>query len=363
MIAQRRGVLGWRGVVVMAALIVAMVAFIALRRWERAHANVAAPAVARGVLESLPAGAVVAAELDLRALRAHPLTAAWLREPRVLEGLGDITAICGADPLEQVERLGVAVPTSNEAGFGLVALGSIDAGLLSTCAERLIARRGGTPSRELVAGFSVVRDAALPEGARVAVRRGGPLFLAEPAYLARALRMLTSAQPSLADDPAHAALRRRVGDGVLVVTAVLSKEQRTTLAVELERQGVIGSPFVGLAGGAVAVSLGERLDWHVVASCDAGGSAAAIGDQLRQELKTQAATPLAKLVGYASLLERVTVEVDGSDVHLRAALPPEDVLFVFRRVVALQRLAGGDAAPAANPLAPASTGAPAKDEK
>ncbi len=355
MSGHKRGVLGRRGAILLVALLGTMAGVLALRRGAGAHAKEAPHAAQRTVLESLPAGAVVAAELDLRALRNHPLTSAWFREPRIIEGLGDIATLCGADPLEQVERVAVAVPTSLDAGFAIVAQGDIDAGALSTCASRVILRREGKPIQEFIDGFSIVADGAVPGGARVAARRGGPLFLAEPAYLARAMRVLSSSEPSLAADPAHAALRRRVGEGVLVVTALLSQEHRATLASELERQGVVGSPLVGLASGAISASLGEQLDCHVLLSCDEAAAASSLGDLLRAELKTQAAAPLAKLVGYASLLERATVEVTGFDVHLRASLPPNDVLSVVRRVVALQRLTRSSAAAASSsPPTPAS---------
>ena len=353
MSGSRRGVLGRRGIVFFLALIAAMVGYFGLRRWERTLARDVPPRAARSVLQSLPKGAVLVAELDLGALRTNPLTRAWLDEPRVVEGFGDIAALCGSDPLGQVERLAVAVPTGSDAGFGLVAQGKLDAGLLSTCAKKLIERRGGRTKIELDQGFTIVRDATMPDGARVAVRGDGPLFLAEPGYLAHAMRALGSAEPSLADDPEHSALRRSGGEGVFVVTAVLTPEQRLALVDELRKQGVVASPFAAVKGGALSIALSARLEVHAVAACDEARFAEPIAAQIREELKTQAATPLAKLVGYATLLERVSVETEGSEVHLRAALPAEEVLSVFRRVLALQRLMGGAAN---NEPRPASSG-------
>ncbi|MBM4358059.1 MAG: hypothetical protein FJ096_08100 [Deltaproteobacteria bacterium] len=351
--SRRRGVLDRRGIVLLVTLVATMLGWIAFRRWEARRVSPAheATALARRPFESLPAGAVVVAEFDLAALRSHPVTRDWLREPRMVEGLGNIGVLCGADPLDRVERLAVAIPSANDAGFGLVASGAPQPEA-ARCAEQVIERRGGTPARDVREGFTLVRDSRAPDGAMLAVGPRGLLLLAEPSYLTEIMHVVAS--PSSGGDARHAALRAAVGPGAVVVSVALTSELRATLNDELTKQHIASSPFTTLDGGAAALALGERLGFRALLAFGDADSATAARELIRAQLQSQGTTPLARLVGYASMLERVEVSTRGSAVELEADLAVEEFLGALRRLVTLQRLASQPA-----PSGPSSAVSPA----
>lgn len=339
MASARRSMLGRRGFVLLLLLVASMIGWVALRRWERGRAEHVVEAPYDPLVE-VPAGVFLAVDLDLAALRAHPATRDWLREPRMVEGLGDVASLCGADPLDRVERLLFAVPSAADAGFGLVASGTIDPELFLGCAERLIARRGGKATRETRDGVIRLRDLATPDAAEIALRPGRGLLLAEPALLRQMLSTRDARGGSLATEPAHVELRQALGSGTLVATAVLSEDQRRTLADELEKQGVAASPFAKLRSVGLSVAGGDTLRVRAMLVADDTTSAAAMAELVRAELVTQAKSPLASLVGYGPLLGRFSTNVEQTLVRLEAELPVTDVLFVLRRVVSLKRLVG-----------------------
>jgi hypothetical protein len=340
--------LGRRGVLVVVVLLGALAGWIAIGRLGRAK-----PARDEGVTAAIPSGAIVVAVLDLAALRSHPLTRGFLREPRSVEGIGDLAQACGADPLELVDRLAVAVPARTDVGFGVFAQGALDAKTLSRCAETIVARRGGQPIRESRDGFIVVRDgAAGATGAALALRERGPLLLAEPAYLAAALKTVRGQEPGVVDDPAHRKLRASVGEATIVATVVLSSEQRASLGDELERPGIKASPIAAVRGGALAIRLEDQLYGHAIIACDGTGACATIAEALRAELAAKARAPLARVLGYAPLLERLMIEPRGDELHLRAAMPVADAVAIVRRLLALRQLAAQPQPSAAPPAPP-----------
>ncbi|MBM4374125.1 MAG: hypothetical protein FJ095_03500 [Deltaproteobacteria bacterium] len=322
-------------------LVMSMAGWVTFRRWSatRDDGGTRAPSTLEPVAH-VPAGAVLAVELDLEALRAHPATREWLREPRPIEGIGDVSALCGNDPLERVRRLVLAIPGTGDAGFGLVATGDLNASVLLGCAEKLIARRGGTAAREARDGAMFLRDVAAPEAAQLAVVPGRSLALAEPALLTQILAVADGRRKSLASDSRFVEMRRALGTGALVATALLSDEQRGTLLDELGRQGASNSPLRALRAGGFSVDVGDTLRVRGLLVADDPTSAGALAEHVRSELGTQADSSLAKLVGYGSLLARVQVRADERQVRFEADMPLAEVLVVVRRAVALKRLVG-----------------------
>jgi hypothetical protein len=337
-------------------LVMAMGAWVAFRRTLAGHDAEGAGRSASVVdpMAQVPANTVLAVELDLDALRAHPATREWLREPRPIGGIGDVAALCGNDPLERVRRLVLAVPGAGDSGFGIVATGDLDATALLGCAERLIVRRGGKPAREAREGSMFLRDLALPEAAELAVSPGRSLALAEPAVLTQILATAAGRRPSLAAEPKYIELRRALGEGAIVAVAVLSDEQRGTLLDELGRQGAASSPLRALRAGGFAIGIGDTLKVRGLLVTDDRAAASELAEHLRGELVSQAGSRLAKLVGYGPLLARVDVRLDERNVRFEADLPLAEALVIVRRAVALKRLVGAGApeehgGPAATP--------------
>jgi hypothetical protein len=326
---QRGRGLGPRGAAVLVILFAAAFGWVLLRRGARV---VVEP---HAVLGAIPRGAIAVAELDLARLRQHPVTRAMLRESRTLPGLGDIAGLCGADPLERVDRLAFAIPADADLGFGVFASGPIEAKELSRCAETIVAKRGGKPVRESRRGFTVIQDAAVAaSSAALAVQDGGPLVVAEPGYLSAAMRVARGDGARFAADPGHAELRDAVGEGVFVATAVLTAAQRRTLAGELDKVGRTGSPFASLRAGALALGLDGELRLHGVLACDEREACTRIAELVRAELAGQAATAPARVLGYGAMLARIAVEAEGPRVHLFGTVPVDDALLLVRKALA-----------------------------
>lgn len=337
---DRPGVMGVRGLLTLTVLVFAMAGWIAVRRWSaKSETGDAAPSVPRrDPIAALPAGAILAGEIDLDALRQHPATRDWLREPRTIEGLGAVRSLCGVDPLEQVDRVAFAVPELATSGFGIVASGGTESGA-AACAERMVAGRGGEPTREVVDGVTLVRDRRSSGAAVLAVDAQGRIVLAEEPYLRQILKVISQGRGSVLDEELHGSMRKSVGPGALVVSAVLTDALRKTLLDELDKLGKAASPLSTVRGGAIALALGERLRVRGVLVMTGEAAATLARDALATELESQAATPLAGLVGYAPLLERIEVAATGAEVTLNGELAVAELVSVLRRVVTLGRLA------------------------
>jgi hypothetical protein len=197
------------------------------------------------VRDAMPADALLAVVIDVTKLRSTDVGKTLLGQGRSMAGLGEIQRLCGGDPMDGVDQLGFAVPMEGpEDAFGVFATGAIDATAMLRCAERIVKEHGGTAERRTLGRFEVLDDASRQGStAQLAVADLGPLVLAEPPYLERALDAAAGKAPRLSVEPRHRRLWQTVGPGLLVATVVLSPEQRRTLADELRRQGMAASPF------------------------------------------------------------------------------------------------------------------------
>ncbi len=320
------------------ALVAVAVSFIAWRRSDGGAGVARRP----GLGDVIPRGAVLVAELDVAAVRAHPLTRGIWDGVRTLEGMGDVATICGRDPLDQVERLAVVVPSDSDAGFGVIALGPLDARALLDCASRVVEARGGSPLRERRGAFEKLTDRSVQHaGAMLLVKDGGPLVLAEPSYAEAVLAVARGAAPSLGSDALHREERAAVGEGDFVLTAVLTDEHRRIVRDELSRAA--GSEALAhVLGGGVSLRLGAALTAKAAFRCDDAGACQVLRGTLEQSLRAARESPAVLLLGLAGVLDRVRVEARGQRVELSAVMPEDEAVAVVRRLIAFARV--GDAA-------------------
>jgi hypothetical protein len=319
--------LGRRGAVLLALALVALGVFVALaRRQEEAPPSGPVPLSA-----SIPRGAVLVVEVDLAALRSHPLGAEILGQGREIAGLGKVTEVCPVDPLSQIDRIALAVPELEGVGFGLFAQGRFQAETLLACASEIVRRRGGSPTEPVGSPYRVMRDASL-EGvtAELAVRDGA-LILAEPPYLAQAL-----ASPG--GDASHAELRTLVPPGLVVATAVLSAEQRRALLDELRAQGETSSPLASLRDAAVSLRLGQKLEAEAVVRCSEADACRLVAEQLARRRDDLAKQPTYRVLGLSELLARVAIRAEGERVLVSAAADVAELSGVLDRLRLLEQL-------------------------
>jgi hypothetical protein len=320
------------------AILVLLVGLLAAWVWVGRRAKPSSPQHDGGVLARVPPGAMLVATVDVAALRQTEIGRNLLGEGRSISGLGQVQELCGSDPMDQVDELAIAVPAAGiDAGFGLFATGRFDAQSFVACAERIVSKRGGRPVTEPRDGFQVMRDAGMStSSAQLAIEDGG-MVLAEPAYVQSALAFAAGDHARPADDP-HGLLRESVEPGIVVATAVLSDDQRRTLADELRSQRMADSPFVDVVSAALSLRLTEVIAVHGVLRCDKATSCAAIAQLLDQARKEEASSLTARAVGLDKVLSRVAVRASEAGVHVEAAIPVDEALQLVRRLVALRHL-------------------------
>ena len=345
--------LGRRGLVLLVLALAALAAFIVLSRRDRTST----PPELEPLLSSIPAGAILVVELDLAALRSHPLGKELLGQGREIAGLGQISDVCQRDPLAQIDRIALAVPELEGVGFGLFARGSFGEAELLACAGEIVRRRGGRPESTPGPLYTVMRDGSLGPGSAELAARAGALVLAEPPYMRQALAA------SEGQDEIHRELRGLVPPGLVVATAVLSEAQRRTLLDELRAQGDPDSPLGALRDGALSLRLGETLVAEAVVRCLTAEACRDVATQLSARRDDLAGQPTYRMLGLSDLLRTVTIRAEGDRVLVHAAAKVEDLLALLERLRVLEQLMQPEAPP--RPTATVSPGdgeriAPAK---
>ncbi|MBW2456455.1 MAG: hypothetical protein JRI68_18200 [Deltaproteobacteria bacterium] len=347
--------LGYRGGFILLVIALVVVGWLYASRRDVVEPVVTA-SVEPSVVAAIPDGAMLMVVVDVPALRKTELGKRLLGHGRDIAGLGEIQTICGADPMDAVTQLAVAVPTVGlDAGFGVFAQGTFNAERLLSCAERIVARRGGKPVRRRSGRFAILRDANLAlASAELAVADGGPFVLAEPPYLAASLGAMARPGPPDGPNAAHRTLRRLVPDGMVVATVVLSEELRRTLVDELRKQGMADSPFRAVNSGALGIRVGQALHLEAVIRCDDAQSCLGVVHAIDTARREEAYTPFAKATALARVLDTMVVRARDTNVVVRVSVPLDEALGILRNLLLLRRLGSlpstppDDAAPSAS---------------
>lgn len=305
-------------------------------------------AAEKGLLRWVPAGALIVAEIDPVALRRTPLGKRILGGGRRVAGLGDVESICGVDPLQSLQRLVVAVPQSEQAGFGLFGEGALDAPALLRCAREIATRQGGKtieskgPHGFRILGSTTPRTAAT----ELAVRPRGPMLLSTKRYVRAALAVGAAAQASMHGDAQHAALRQLVGPAMVRVTAVLSDQQRASLRRQLGRGGRQRSPFLGVLGGALSLQVQDGVRGVAALRCRQAAECAAVAQTINRYLKQFADEGLGRLLGLGELLgQGAPAKAVGATVVLRLRLPVGKARLLLKLMLGQRRLKETQALP------------------
>ncbi|MBW2524748.1 MAG: hypothetical protein JRI23_11255, partial [Deltaproteobacteria bacterium] len=288
-------------------------------------------------LSAVPRGALLIATVDVEALRNTTLGERLIGRGRRVGGLGLVSDVCGSDPMAGVERLAITIPSDGEAAFAVTATGAVDADALLRCAARVIERRGGRPVASPMGRFRVLRDVSVtePGGAELAVATGGPVILAPGAYLRAAVDAAEGRLESVRASVPHRELRAAVGDGVIVVTVVLTPELRRTLAQELVVQGAEDSPASAILSAGLSLRVGDMLDGHAVLRCDRAEPCRAIAKVLDEARRRRLADLSAHHPTLAALLRDASIRARGTAVHGAVSIPASRGLDVLDGLLAL----------------------------
>jgi hypothetical protein len=287
-------------------------------------------------IDAIPAGAMVVATGDLKALRASEVGAPLLQQGREIPGLGKVTEVCGFDPVDSLKEVAIAIPMAGDQGeFGLAGIGDVDDEAVLNCARKAIEARGGRPVVTRIGSFRSVHDAANEAGGGELAVRKGTLLLSGGTYLRAMIDAADDRTPTVRSSKAHSMLSKEVGDGALRVTGVLTPDQRRTIASEMEVSGS-DSPAKTIVAGGVSVTLGREVELHAAIACEDVTACGKLGEMLRQLAAERATEDGVQLMGFGEVLKRVNVEVKEDVVHVRMKAPADVAKVLFERLIALR---------------------------
>ncbi len=333
------------------ALIVIALGASAFAFWRSQRSVPLPPAPAKAdLLDAIPTAPMLLATIDLDALRASRL-GALLQAQEGPSVLGRVRETCGFEPVDSLRAIALVIPAStDDADFGLVAVGDLNQAAIVDCAQKVIASRGGKPISTTLGSFRTVRDTAASSG-EIAVRNGGPLLVGAGNYLRTMVDTADGSLATVRTDRAHVALRLALVEGTQAkVTIVLTAHQRATIADEVGRSG--GRAPSALTA-VLAAALGakvtpETVQLHAVVLVENETSAKDLlvaFDALRKE---RADNPLLRLLGLGQQLDRVRIRAETTQIHLELEMTITEVEMLADKLLALR---GDEASEAPEPAA------------
>jgi hypothetical protein len=300
-------------------------------------------------LTAIPADAFLVGTFDIAALRDSPLASPLA--PLVASlGANEIDAQCGFDPIARVHELSVAIPEGHDGEFGILAKGTISREEMSKCAAAVISARGGSPIESKQGDFSEVSDdsSMLPTPSKIAWDDQGLVVVGRGEWLGEMLEASRSKRPDILANAAHSELRNALGKNrVAIVTATLPAALRKKIERQMQNdaegenammQGVLGVAAAGVAVG----TNGATTEIVVEMRCDNADACAQV-EKLLAKKKSDFSSSLGLRMFIGSLLDSLTVTVDGTALHAIARLPTDDARRLIERVLELRN--GGRAQP------------------
>ena len=276
-------------------------------------------------LALIPPGSAFVLSADVAELRRAPLGKALAQRFAQLGGAsGDLSALCGFDPLVALDQLALAVPSAGEAesahaeDFGVVAAGHFSAAQITRCASAAISQRGGEPVLAQLGAFSSVRDRKR-EGGEVAARDGGLLIVSGGRYfrdlLDAAAGNVAHREHEDAKDARHVALRGALGSGAILATWLLPDGWFERVAGE---DAARLSSLRGLQAIGARVDLSKELRLSLLLDCTSPESASEIRAWLEQLRASLTELPLDPLLAGAA--RRIKSEPAGARLRLDLTL-------------------------------------------
>jgi hypothetical protein len=301
-------------------------------------------------LSIIPPGSAFVLSADIAQLRHAALGASLAaRFAQLGPSTGDLSSLCGFDPLSALDQLALAVPSAGAPGsehtddFGVVATGRFSAAQIARCARASITARGGDPVDSQLGTFSSVRDRKT-SGGEVAARDGGPLIVSGGDYF-RAL--LDAAEGNAARvehedarDAHHAELRRALGRGTIVATWLLAAGWFERVSGDT---GARLSPLRSLKALGARVDVSADVRVSVLLDCADAASVTeieALLEQLRSSLSALSLDPALRGVG-----QRMTTSHAGPRLRLELTLTESELQALLDATLGPSRAAAPPAAP------------------
>ena len=260
-----------------------------------------------------------------------------------------------------------AVPVEVSGEFGLEVTPVLTRDEVAACARKIAGSHGeGSTVREEGAYGILAAKESLEPGPKgqIVYREGAPLLVGRGAWMTKMRGALDGTEPRVSAQKAHSALRDVAGASAagdarptLVATAVLPKTLRERLRRQMvtEAEGAKGAATMDaiLAVGEVALAVRTTTDNAPVKvfaelRCEKPGACETVRAFLDRKRTAFAADPLVKLMGFASMLDAVKLEVNGEVLDAEVEWSAPD----FRRAAAALKRAAFPAEPAPLPQLP-----------
>jgi hypothetical protein len=323
------------------------------------------------VLSVVPDDAWLVVYVDVEKLRASGLAPPLVSAGPVADGVGDVAARCGFDPLSRLRNVVVAAPEHGEKGdFALAFHADVTVAQLSACAREVMAARGGKPVSSQRSGYSILEDGADAVHAHVAYREGGPYLVGQGEWLDRMMDLAVKPPGWFARDARggrevgeHSSLRASLAGGrhvsgsagawsntsaapVLEVTALLPSELRERLKRELAAEGgseadTSASVLAVKEAGVALTTTGPAGSTTGLAAelrCENAAACAVVRDLIERKRADAAGSLLVRAVGLGPLLDSVKLDLHGATLSIVASGATDDIAHALG--VALRLMAG-----------------------
>jgi hypothetical protein len=286
---------------------------------------IALPASGQSSLLSLiPPGSAFVLSADVPELARAPLGAFLAQRLGHASGAGQLSALCGFEPLTRLDQLALAVPSATLAAqehpedFGIVASGRFSAKEIAHCASAAITARSGEPIQTQLGSFSSVRDRK-HDGGEVAAR-DGLLLVSGGSYFRQLLDAAEGNAPASehrdARDARHAELRRTLGSAPLLATWLLGQGWFERIAQD--ERGARLSPLRTLEAVGARIDVAGAIHVTLLLECadsDGASGVSSLLGELRSSLKGLPLDP-----ALTGLAERIAVSQTGARLRLTLEL-------------------------------------------
>lgn len=315
-----------------------------------------APAVReRKAIEAIPSGAFLVVTIDLEKARTSPLA----HDLAQLADAGEITELCGFDPVAHVRTLAVGVPEKPDGVFGIAFTHDLSDDDLGKCAQRMMSLRSATPRFTQRGSWTMLeQEGAIAEAtrAKIAYRSGSPVLVARGDYLATMQSALDGQTGRAESDADHEKLRKAATHPgtIAIATAVLPKSIRDRIQSEMEGEtspDKKATMTAVLAVRAVTVSLASRdadVDVFAELECENDAACSTLRDFLDKKRKSIAQDPAARFAGLGAILDGTRIEAKGPVLDVTLSGTESEMARAARAVMAA---AFGPTSPKARPSA------------
>ena len=302
------------------------------------------PRVVTRPLDTVPADAFVAIDVDVLALRRSGALAALFGD----KDEQSLTKVCGFDPVDRMQELVFTVPEGSDGDFGVAVQANVGEEDLLRCASLVTKARGedGASDTARYGSYTLITPRKASPAARaprsLGYQAGAPILVGPRVWRERMVDALDAVSEGRGSPGEHAALRKRLDEGItpkptwlLTGTVVLEKSVREKLRMEMAAEVGPGNDsgtamMLGVLGmSSAALGLHERaeeirlvVDLH----CEEEPQCAEVEKLIAKVRGEWSKMPELRAFGLGPVVDRIEVDHHGTSLEVRTAAPTADVV-------------------------------------